>query len=50
MINDINNFIDSKKLSLNSRKSYHYDLKQFYKIIGGHVNSEKLALYQQSLS
>ncbi|HGC8947208.1 TPA: site-specific tyrosine recombinase XerD [Streptococcus agalactiae] len=50
MINDINNFIESKKLSLNSRKSYHYDLKQFYKIIGGHVNSEKLALYQQSLS
>ncbi|HEO7153125.1 TPA: site-specific tyrosine recombinase XerD, partial [Streptococcus agalactiae] len=28
MINDINNFIESKKLSLNSRKSYHYDLKQ----------------------
>ncbi|MCD0016201.1 site-specific tyrosine recombinase XerD, partial [Streptococcus agalactiae] len=27
MINDINNFIESKKLSLNSRKSYHYDLK-----------------------
>ncbi|HEO7295262.1 TPA: site-specific tyrosine recombinase XerD, partial [Streptococcus agalactiae] len=26
MINDINNFIESKKLSLNSRKSYHYDL------------------------
>ncbi|MBW1570899.1 site-specific tyrosine recombinase XerD, partial [Streptococcus sp. SPC0] len=25
MINDINNFIESKKLSLNSRKSYHYD-------------------------
>ncbi|MCK6290474.1 site-specific tyrosine recombinase XerD, partial [Streptococcus agalactiae] len=24
MINDINNFIESKKLSLNSRKSYHY--------------------------
>ncbi|AND78569.1 site-specific tyrosine recombinase XerD [Streptococcus pantholopis] len=43
-------FIDSKALSLNSQKSYYYDLQQFSQTVGSRINKERLALYEQSLA
>ncbi|AXQ78120.1 site-specific tyrosine recombinase XerD [Streptococcus chenjunshii] len=43
-------FVASKSLSLNSQKSYYYDLQQFSQTVGSRINKERLALYEQSLS
>ncbi|WP_165209972.1 site-specific tyrosine recombinase XerD [Streptococcus tangpeifui] len=50
LIQSLNDFIASKDLSENSRKSYQYDLQQFVQLIDAQVSSNKLKLYQQSLA
>lgn len=50
MIDWIQEFIDSKDLSENSRAAYFYDLQQFVMSIDDKISQEKLALYEQSLS
>ena len=50
MIDFIQDFINSKSLSENSKSAYWYDLLQFVEIIDGKVGKEKLALYEHSLS
>ncbi|HFI0448495.1 TPA: site-specific tyrosine recombinase XerD [Streptococcus suis] len=42
-------FIQSKKVSLNSQKSYTYDLQQFVELTKGDINQQSLLVYQQSL-
>lgn len=46
----IERFIDGKKLSLNSEKSYRYDLRQFDVATDGRIDQESLLAYQQSLA
>ena len=50
MIDFIQDFIDSKSLSENSKNAYFYDLQQFVEAVDGKVSKEKLALYEHSLS
>lgn len=50
MIDFIQDFIDSKPLSENTKNAYFYDLQQFVEAIDGKVSKEKLALYEHSLS
>ncbi|BAQ23674.1 site-specific tyrosine recombinase XerD [Streptococcus troglodytae] len=50
MITLISKFLASKSLTLNSQKSYLYDLQQFAEIIGEEVTPNKLKLYEQSLA
>lgn len=50
MIDFIQDFIDSKPLSDNTKTAYFYDLQQFVAAIDGKVSKEKLALYEHSLS
>ena len=50
MIDFIQEFIDSKSLSENSKNAYFYDLQQFVEAVDGKVSKEKLALYEHSLS
>lgn len=50
MIDFIQDFINSKSLSENSKKAYFYDLLQFVELIDGKVSKEKLALYEHSLA
>ncbi|MCY7116178.1 site-specific tyrosine recombinase XerD [Streptococcus mutans] len=50
MITFISKFLASKSLTLNSQKSYLYDLQQFAEIIGEEVTPNKLKLYEQSLA
>ena len=50
MIDFIQEFIDSKSLSENSKNAYFYDLQQFVETVDGKVSKEKLALYEQSLA
>ena len=45
----LKDFIASKDLSENSRKSYSYDLQQFARQIDGQISPSKIKLYQQSL-
>ncbi|HEM6084834.1 TPA: site-specific tyrosine recombinase XerD [Streptococcus suis] len=42
-------FIQSKKVSVNSQKSYTYDLQQFVELTRGDINQQSLLVYQQSL-
>ncbi|HEM3724935.1 TPA: site-specific tyrosine recombinase XerD [Streptococcus suis] len=42
-------FIQSKKVSVNSQKSYTYDLQQFVELTKGDINQQSLLVYQQSL-
>ncbi|HFI0577942.1 TPA: site-specific tyrosine recombinase XerD [Streptococcus suis] len=42
-------FILSKKVSVNSQKSYTYDLQQFVELTKGDINQQSLLVYQQSL-
>ncbi|HFI0237733.1 TPA: site-specific tyrosine recombinase XerD [Streptococcus suis] len=42
-------FIQSKKVSVNSQKSYTYDLQQFVELTKGNINQQSLLVYQQSL-
>ncbi|WP_156010826.1 site-specific tyrosine recombinase XerD [Streptococcus ruminantium] len=42
-------FIQNKKVSLNSQKSYTYDLQQFVATVKGDIHQQSLLLYQQSL-
>ncbi|MFM0854965.1 site-specific tyrosine recombinase XerD [Streptococcus suis] len=42
-------FIQSKKVSVNSQKSYTYDLQQFVEQTKGDINQQSLLVYQQSL-
>ncbi|MBM0241462.1 site-specific tyrosine recombinase XerD [Streptococcus suis] len=42
-------FIQSKKVSINSQKSYTYDLQQFVELTRGDINQQSLLVYQQSL-
>ncbi|HFI0694365.1 TPA: site-specific tyrosine recombinase XerD [Streptococcus suis] len=42
-------FIQSKKVSVNSQKSYTYDLLQFVELTKGDINQQSLLVYQQSL-
>lgn len=42
-------FLNHKKLSLNSQKSYHYDLEQFCEYMTDGVDKHNLRLYQESL-
>lgn len=42
-------FIDSKDLSINSQKSYYYDLNQFIEVIHNRLTKERLAIYEQSI-
>ncbi|WP_205401851.1 site-specific tyrosine recombinase XerD [Streptococcus lutetiensis] len=50
MIDFIQEFIDSKSLSENSKNAYFYDLQQFVEAVDGKVSKEKLALYEHSLA
>ena len=50
MITFISKFLASKSLTLNSQKSYLYDLQQFAEIIGEEVTPNKMKLYEQSLA
>ena len=50
MIDFIQDFINSKSLSENSKIAYFYDLQQFVDSVNGKISKEKLALYEQSLS
>ncbi|MGT2771674.1 site-specific tyrosine recombinase XerD [Streptococcus marimammalium] len=45
----INHFLSSKKLSVNSKMAYQYDLQQFITMVGEKVTSDKLHLYQDYL-
>ncbi len=46
----IESFIKSKKISLNSQKSYTYDLQQFLTVTKGEISQQSLLdLYQQFL-
>lgn len=45
----LKDFIASKDLSENSRKSYSYDLQQFARQVDGQISPSKIKLYQQSL-
>lgn len=45
----IESFIQSKKVSVNSQKSYTYDLQQFVTVTKGEISQQSLLLYQQSL-
>ncbi|HEM3716582.1 TPA: site-specific tyrosine recombinase XerD [Streptococcus suis] len=42
-------FIQSKKVSVNSQKSYTYDLQQFVTVTKGDIHQQSLLVYQQSL-
>ncbi|HEM3527881.1 TPA: site-specific tyrosine recombinase XerD [Streptococcus suis] len=42
-------FIQSKKVSVNSQKSYTYDLQRFVELTKGDINQQSLLVYQQSL-
>ncbi|HFI0671370.1 TPA: site-specific tyrosine recombinase XerD [Streptococcus suis] len=42
-------FIQNKKVSINSQKSYTYDLQQFVELTRGDINQQSLLVYQQSL-
>ncbi|HEP1844314.1 TPA: site-specific tyrosine recombinase XerD [Streptococcus suis] len=42
-------FIQSKMVSVNSQKSYTYDLQQFVELTRGDINQQSLLVYQQSL-
>ncbi|HFI0506979.1 TPA: site-specific tyrosine recombinase XerD [Streptococcus suis] len=42
-------FIQSKKVSVNSLKSYTYDLRQFVELTRGDIHQQSLLVYQQSL-
>ncbi|HEM3683191.1 TPA: site-specific tyrosine recombinase XerD [Streptococcus suis] len=42
-------FIQSKKVSVNSQKSYTYDLQQFVTVTKGNIHQQSLLVYQQSL-
>ncbi|HFI0127017.1 TPA: site-specific tyrosine recombinase XerD [Streptococcus suis] len=42
-------FIQSKKVSVNSQKSYTYDLQQFVTVTKGDISQQSLLVYQQSL-
>ncbi|NQN68118.1 site-specific tyrosine recombinase XerD [Streptococcus suis] len=42
-------FIQSKKVSVNSQKSYTYDLQQFVTVTKGEISQQSLLFYQQSL-
>ena len=50
MIDFIQDFIDSKPLSENTKNAYFFYLQQFVEAIDGKVSKEKLALYEHSLS
>ncbi|MFC3932932.1 site-specific tyrosine recombinase XerD [Streptococcus dentapri] len=43
-------FITSKRLSENSQKSYHYDLRQFCQLVEEQISDSKLRLYENFLS
>ncbi|HFI0341356.1 TPA: site-specific tyrosine recombinase XerD [Streptococcus suis] len=45
----IESFIQSKKVSVNSQKSYTYDLQQFVELTKGDIHQQSLLVYQQSL-
>ncbi|WP_105140074.1 site-specific tyrosine recombinase XerD [Streptococcus suis] len=45
----IESFIQSKKVSVNSQKSYTYDLQQFVTVTKGEISQQSLLFYQQSL-
>lgn len=45
----IESFIQSKKVSVNSQKSYTYDLRQFVTVTKGEIYQQSLLVYQQSL-
>lgn len=45
----LKDFIASKDLSENSRRSYLYDLQQFSQQVDGQISASKIKLYQQSL-
>ncbi|MBO3755565.1 site-specific tyrosine recombinase XerD [Streptococcus suis] len=45
----IESFIQSKKVSVNSQKSYTYDLQQFVTVTKGEISQQSLLVYQQSL-
>ncbi|HFI0466995.1 TPA: site-specific tyrosine recombinase XerD [Streptococcus suis] len=49
MKQDIESFIQSKKVSVNSQKSYTYDLQQFVTVTKGDIHQQSLLVYQQSL-
>lgn len=49
MNHTIETFIASKKVSLNTQKSYRYDLQQFIEQTAASINQHTLSLYQQSL-
>lgn len=42
-------FIQNKKVSINSQKSYTYDLQQFVELTKGDIHQQSLLVYQQSL-
>ncbi|HFI0240285.1 TPA: site-specific tyrosine recombinase XerD [Streptococcus suis] len=42
-------FIQNKKVSINSQKSYTYDLQQFVELTRGDINQQSLLVYHQSL-
>lgn len=46
----IEEFIAAKDLSLNSQKSYAYDLKQFYQLVGEKITTDKIRVYEAYLS
>ncbi|MFZ2952174.1 MAG: site-specific tyrosine recombinase XerD [Streptococcus suis] len=45
----IESFIKSKNISLNSQKSYTYDLQQFLTVTKGEISQQSLLIYQQFL-
>lgn len=49
MKQDIEAFIQNKKVSINSQKSYTYDLQQFVTVTKGDISQQSLLVYQQSL-
>lgn len=46
----IKDFLAKKNLSLNSQKSYTYDLEQFFQQVGEGIDEHSLRLYQESLA
>lgn len=50
MNNWIEDFIADKDLSLNSQKSYTYDLKQFHQLVGEKITVDKIKVYEAYLS
>ncbi|WEM60928.1 hypothetical protein P1T45_02610 [Streptococcus parauberis] len=50
IIDQIDPFLNQKRIAENTKLSYRYDLLQFIEIIGERLSQDKLKLYQMCLA